>query len=433
MGGIAMFKRILSVLLVALLILSAALAEPEDAGEVARLQAQIAELERENAELRELLSQEGSARLLAARFNGGVITVAEAKAEYEYRAYVYASMGMDKGEYEDIIKEEVLSDLTEDAILMLKAKELGVYAPGDGEYEEIVATAQASYDEMIEYYLPFLTDPEKSDDENRAAVEEYLASEGMTLESQIESMRAQAWRDRLYARATEELQFGDDELRAYFDDACEAAQLTYSADPESYETDRMNGESVLWNPDGYRKVKRILVAFDGDTAARMDEIFAALEEISDEAAVNALLAEMDGLYRTLDPIVEEIMQRIEAGDDFNLLIDEYGDDPFMRTAHGREDGYYVHAESALLDEVFVLEAMALERPGDTSGVIEGQDGAYILRYEADVPAGPVRFDAFLSDEGMRARVEESARREHYNALVEGWLGEADIERFPENF
>ena len=59
---------------------------------------------------------------------------------------------------------------TEDAVLRLKARELGVYEPGEAEEAEIAARAQASLDEMIGYYLPFLTDPAKTEAENRAAV-----------------------------------------------------------------------------------------------------------------------------------------------------------------------------------------------------------------------------------------------------------------------
>ena len=136
-----------------------ALAEEE---QIAALEARIAELEAENAELRELLSQEESARLLAARFDGGVITVSEAKAEYDYLAYYYEQLGMDPDDHEDTIKNEVLSNLTEDAILTLKAQELGVYAPSAEEEAEIRARAQASLDEMVDYYLAYQADPPRA-------------------------------------------------------------------------------------------------------------------------------------------------------------------------------------------------------------------------------------------------------------------------------
>ena len=42
----------------------------------------------------------------------------------------------------------------------------------------------------------------------------------------------------------------EDELRAYYDEACASAEMTYTADPQSYENDRLSGVSVFWNPQG---------------------------------------------------------------------------------------------------------------------------------------------------------------------------------------
>ena len=233
-----MLKRIIALGMALILLTVPALGE---SGQVAELEARIAELEAENAELRELLSQEESARLLAARFNGGVITVSEAKAEYDYLAYYYEQLGMNPDDYEDVIKNEVLNNLTEDAILVLKAQEMGVYEPSAEEEAEIRQRAEESLNEMIEYYLAFQADPALSDEENRAAVEEFLAGEGTTLESLMESLTSQGWRDRLYEAVTADFAVTDEQLRAYYDEACATAELTYTADPQSYETDRLNG------------------------------------------------------------------------------------------------------------------------------------------------------------------------------------------------
>ena len=173
-----MLKKWIAGAMALLMLAAPALGESD---EVARLQARVEELEAENAELRQLLSQEESGRLLAARFNGGVVTVSEAKAEYDYQAYYYEQLGMDPDDHEDTIKNEVLSNLTEDAILTLKAQELGVYAPSAEEEAEIHQRAQASLDEMVDYYLAYQSDPDKSDEENRAAVLEFLAGEGLSL------------------------------------------------------------------------------------------------------------------------------------------------------------------------------------------------------------------------------------------------------------
>ena len=425
-----MRKKLLAMLLALALLCAPALAEEE---RIAELEARVAELEAENAELRELLSQEESARLLAARFDGGVITVSEAKAEYDYLAYYYEQLGMDPDDHEDTIKNEVLSNLTEDAILIQKAQELGVYEPSAEEAAEIDARAQASLDEMVDYYLAYQADPNKTDEENRAAVLEFLAGEGTTLESLIESMTAQGWRDRLFEAVTGEMTISEDELRAYYDEACASAEMTYTADPQSYENDRLSGVSVFWNPQGYRRVKRVLIPFSAENAARMQELTAQISG-GDEAAISAAVAEMDAIYASLDATVQEVQSRIAAGEDFDALIDAYGADPYLAEGGaGREEGYYVSVGSQLLDPDFVAAAMALSAPGDVSEPIECADGIYLLRYEGDVTPGPVSFETFLEDAEMRASVEDNLRANYYNETVERWLDEAEIVLYPENF
>ena len=423
-------KKMLALATALMLLAAPGLAQEE---EVARLQAQIEELEAENAELRELLSQEASARLVAARFNGGVITVSEAKEEYAARASFYEDAELDLDEYEDVIKESVLEDLTQEAVLRLKAQELGVYEPDEEEAAQIRARAQESFEEMIEYYLPYQSDPARSDEENRAAVEMYLAAEGTTLEGMIETLTAQGWSDRLYEAATADLDLEGEDLRAYFDTALASAQMNYATNPQAYEADRMNGEVVLFNPEGYRRVKRILIAFDEAAEQSMTSLLAQMEQATAQEEITSLLAQMDALYEQLDETAQEVRAHLDAGEDFDALIEEYGSDPYMQTEQGREEGYYVSAASTLLDASFVAEAMALTEPGEIAGPFECTDGLYFVRYEGDVPSGGVSYEEMLADEEMRSDIAESARRSYYNELVQTWLEEAQIETYPENF
>ena len=426
-----MRRKLIAAAMALTMLLSPALAEE---AEIAALEARIAELEAENAELRELLSQEESARLLAARFDGGVITVSEAKAEYDYLAYSYEQLGMDPDDHADTIKNEVLNNLTEDAILTLKARELGVYEPSAEEEADIRARAQASLDEMVDYYLAYQADPNKSDEENRAAVLEFLAGAGTTLESLAESMTSQGWRDRLFAAVTADVQITDEQLRACYDQAVANAEMAYTADPQSYETDRLSGNAVFWNPQGYRRVKRVLIPFSAENAARLQELTAQLEAGGDEASISATVAEMDAIYGSLDATVAQVQSRIAAGEDFDALIDAYGADPYLAEGGaGRADSYYVGVGSQQLDPDFVSAAMALGEPGDTSEPIECADGVYILRYEGDVAPGPVSYEDFLADEALRASVEDNLRATYYNETVERWLDEAEIVLYPENF
>ena len=225
----------------------------------------------------------------------------------------------------------------------------------------------------------------------------------------------------------------EEQLRDYYDQAVASAEMAYTADPQSYETDRLGGAAVFWNPQGYRRVKRVLIPFSAENAARMQELADQIGS-GDEAAISAALAEMDALYASLDAAVQEVQSRIAAGEDFDALIDAYGADPYLAEGGaGREGGYYVGVGSQQLDPDFVAAAMALAEPGDTSEPIECAEGVYILRYEADVTPGPISWEDFLADATLRALAEEEMLSAYYNETVEQWLAEANIEFYPENF
>ena len=81
----------------------------------------------------------------------------------------------------------------------------------------------------------------------------------------------------------------------------------------------------------------------------MDELTALLEGTTDQDVVGEALTEMDEIYAALDATVEEVLGRVAAGEDFDLLIDEYGADPYMASGVGREEGYYVCTYTTMLD------------------------------------------------------------------------------------
>ena len=75
-------------------------------------------------------------------------------------------------------------------------------------------------------------------------------------------------------------------------------------------------------------------------------------------------------------------------------------------------------------------ASKLKKPGDISGPVVTEQGVHILFYEGDVPAG----EHVLTDE-EHALLNAAALRyyqlEKLAGLVDGWMGDNDIETHPE--
>lgn len=422
-------RKLIIAALVAACIFVGALAEAIDPAYVEELEKRIEELE---AELAEYKGETPEAAAAAATFAGGEITVEEARAEYEYREYFYSSMGMDIADYDDTIKQEILENLAEEAVLRQKADEYGVYEPSAEQLTALDEQAQAEFEAQVQYYIPYFYNAELTEDEIRADVIEYLESEDYTLAGVTESLKAQSWKNRLLEAVTGGIELTEADIRAYYDEAVQSAEMSFEADVQDYEYSRYNNELVLYDPEGFRRVKLILIAFDEATQEQYDELSEQLETAEGEAA-NAILDEMQKLYDKLTPIADEVMSRIEAGDDFMLLIDEYGADVYMDAEPGRSQGYYVSAQSTLYEESFVETAMALKNVGDVSEVGQCADGLYIIKYEGDVTPGAVPYDDIKDSEELKAAAEARAKETAYYDTVEEWLAEADIKYYPENF
>ena len=395
--------------------------------------ARIAELEARVAELEARLSASGSFadEDAAAEFKGGIVTVGEARAEYEYRAYYYSSFGSDAEDYSDIIKREVLESLVEDAILRQKAEEYGLYELTQDDLDAIEAQARSSFEDTVSYYMAYRVQEGKTDEEIRQETIDYLAGEDYTLDSVVKALTNQTWRDRLYAYVTRDLALTDDALEQFYQNELTSEKLTYSADPLEYEYARMDGSPVLWNPEGYRRIKALLIGFAPEDQERLADLLIDLENAGSDEERGSVQAEIDALYAALNPMVAEVQSRIQAGEDFMQLIDAYSADAASTTEPTRSEGYYVSAASQVYVDEFRDAAMSLVNPGDISGPVRSDLGIYLIRYEADVTPGPVPFEQvreLLSESAL-----EGQRDQLYNETVERWLQEAEIVYYPERF
>ena len=104
--------------------------------------------------------------------------------------------------------------------------------------------------------------------------------------------------------------------------------------------------------------------------------------------------------------LDEIQARIDAGEDFQALIDEYGEDPGMQDEPTATVGYYVSADSTVWDTAFRDAAMLLANVGDISEPVLGMSGIHIIRYEGDVTPGAVPLEEVrgqLFDEALPRR------------------------------
>lgn len=354
----------------------------------------------------------------AAEFNGGSVSVAEAAAEYQTLLPYYEMLGIDDAESIAEAKLDVLRTLTEEKILEAKAKELGVYELDDASRAALEEQVKAQYEEKVQYYMAFRFDESKTDAQVREETISYLNENGASYEEMLRQAEREGWRDRLYARVTEDFSVDDEQLYAFYEEQLASDEMIYSANFAEYEADCDAGRTVLWHPEGVRRVQMLAVPFDDGQAAEYADIQALL------AAGNSdKLTELDALYETLEPQAQELLEQLGAGADFDALFERWG--------YGSAEGEYMAAQSVAFGEEIRDAAMALEKIGDVSEILRCDAGLCILRYAGDVQSGAVAFEEIKEE--LRANYSEELKQSHYNSIVAQWVNDADAKYYPEKF
>ena len=397
-----------------------------------------------------------------AEYDGGTVTVADIiydfnyQWSYYYQLYAMAGMELDE-ETVAMLRDSCVDAAVERAAQNAEAERRGI-ALTEEELAEAEQTARQLYDES---YASLLSQATDADEDVRAARTEYeLYASGQDYETILAYYTAEALNSKL--REQEDAGItdpGEESIEQAYDQRVESDEANYADSPASFESAMTSGTLVTWMPEGYRTVKHILVIPDESVLTPYQEAKSELdtmqseldslneqllaatdddpaegEEAADPAALETQIAAQeaaiaaaeealqplaDACFADVQDTLDEIQSRLDAGEDFQTLIDEYGEDPGMQNEPTATVGYYVSADSTTWDTAFRDAAMLLSNVGDVSEPVLSMSGVHIIRYESDVTPGPVPLDDVrdqLFDEALTA-----AREEHYGALLDEWV------------
>ena len=435
-------KKLLSLVLAMLLALSAlAFAEEAQDDLQARLDAanaRVAELEA----LVELYKPYYEKQVVAEFGEDGVIWRDDAMKEYEAAASAYAQYGLSIDDYADGIKEDILKSLVKSAVIDAKAEALGLSNLDD----ETIARLQT---EATETFQDALTQ--------------------QTIDGYVD--------EQLYNYVTADVAVTDEDIKAKYDAMVAEAQESY-ADDYSYNNARNSGNLIVWNPEGYRAVKHVLIKFDDAQAKQYSELHSTLDSLNAELeALNApaetetpveiedadveveeapveeaeatpeatpevtpeptpeprsreeiqsdignIATEIEALYSQLLPQAQQVIDEFNGGADFNSLIEKYNADPGMQNEPTATNGYAVSANSTTWDPAFTEGAMSIEAVGQISGPVYGQNGIHVIYYLSDITPGPVALED-IADAVKDAALQDKTA-ETYDNQVNAWIEEA---------
>ncbi len=387
--------------------------------------------------------------------NGTPVTRAQYENHLAILTDYYASAGYDTTDASlaAMLQQWALQTGVEYAVMDQLVAEKGL-ALSEADKAAAADSARTQWEAVIadgmEYYG--ITD-ESTEEERASALLSILAeleAAGYTEESYIEESITYAAYDKLYAVLTEGVTVSEEDVIAYFNNLVEADKAQYEGNAAAFEqTQQMNQlammygltdyyTEVYYQPSGYRAVNHILLIPEDETLvttyselqATYEEQQLTLEEggeltgeaVSAEQVEAARLA----ILAAVQPTIDEINGKLEAGEAFNDLIPLYGQDPGMSDPAAIAEGYQVHMDSIMWDPVFTNAAMSIAAVGGVSEPVVGMNGVHIVHYDHDVPAGGIELTEEMKSYFQEALL-ASDQDEVYYAAIEAKVGEAVIE------
>ena len=261
-------------------------------------------------------------------------------------------------------------------------------------------------------------------------------------------------------------------MKAEFDSKVVSQKESYDATPTLYAS---NSTSAYYVPEGYRGVKNLLIkltdedqsaidelndtlttakntlndvngqledlraentsAYDEETLASYNEQIAALEEQATAAQATidettaAVEEKTETAFAAILPKAQEVLALAQSGEDFDTLVETYGEDSGMKSEPNKTQGYPVCEGLSRYEQSFQDAAMALEKVGDVSAeLVKTSYGYHILQYATDIVAGAVEYTDEIK-ESIHEDMLEQAQEAAYEAAVTQWVSEAEVKTY----
>ena len=282
--------------------------------------------------------------------------------------------------------------------------------------------------------------------------------------------------EKLKAYTYEGVTVTDAQVKDEFDSRVASQKESYDANPASYAYAEQNGSDLYYMPAGYRGVKNLLIQlsdekqaeikqlnsdlttaknllssgnddleelkaqdtaeFDEEALAAYNEQIAALEEqvASAQTTIDETQAKIDetteAAYAEILPLAQEVLAKAQAGEDFDALIETYGEDAGMNAEPNKSRGYLVCDGLSIYEQSFQDAAMALENVGDVSAeLVKTSYGFHILQYASELAGGEVEYTEEIKTAIYDEMLKE-AQDAAYEAAVTQWVSEAKVETLP---
>lgn len=358
---------------------------------------------------------ENDGEQVVAEINDAKVLKKEVTELYNQQKYYYnitEEMENDPAQKETLaqLKKDILEELISLKLVITNAQEAG-YAITDETMKKANESFQQMQNEIKEQMKANSTDQAKKDEDYSKEAQDYINQQleavGMTKEDFINRLAEDQIIQLFMEESLKDIAVTDDEIQQYYNeqlDIQKAGMPTYGL-----------GQTIeVFKPTEVR-VKHILVALPEEITTKYQELLTGNKTAEAEKLLEENLA-------LLQPEVEEILAKAKNGEDFEKLIQEYGQDPGMNS---NPEGYLVRQNGQYV-ESFEKAAFQLKE-GEISGLVGSPFGYHILKAYEIIAEKTYSLDEKKAE--IQLLLEQQKKSNEWNSLIEKWRAEAEIKKY----
>jgi foldase protein PrsA len=312
------------------------------------------------------------------------------------------------------LKSELLDQLVMEKLINQKAKEAGFEVTEETleearlELEEIIANL-ADQMEIIDSETEEgqEEDQDKKDytAEAKAYVEEELAAMGQTQDEFIDFLAQQMAIEAYIESLLEDVEANEDEIEEYYNERLESQKSNIvSIDYDEVE---------LYKPEEVR-VKHVLIGLSQEDMEKYDQL---IGEGKDKEAKEHLEEKL----KEIEPRAMEVLEKAQNGEDFEKLIEEYGEDAGMKD---NSVGYIVRRDGDFVPE---FEEAALNlKEGEISDLVSTDFGYHIIKFYERYPQKIFTLEEKRDE--LKEYLDYEKKADAWAVILDEWMKEADIKK-----
>lgn len=302
-------------------------------------------------------------------------------------------------------RRQIIDAIIEDRIVRAKFAEYGM-SVSEEEEKDIRSQVESGVESIKNGLKTTLSsaDPDLTDEELTAQANEkflkILDDCDLTMDTLYGWQEITVLKQKLIDEIGKDASFSYEQAEEQINKLIESLKSQYESNPASY-----YGQTYanIWIPEGSRAVKGILVGFNSTVYSLMQQLRS--EDRNDDADEyrQDKLADIQDRY-------DEIMNKLNAGDDFDKLMEEYNDD-------GGNGTFLVTPGCEVYGKEFEECVMGIENPGEVATVVT-DFGYYIVKYVDEVSVNADTLKASVED--LRAYLLENEKSKLYSEEYEKW-------------